>query len=308
MEPMDARNVWVRRVGGARRQVAAPVAIALAIAVLATAFAIGAGLSEFHIGPGSTIASTALDRGLRYAAVLGPLVLWATLAARVWENRAQVAAVASGAEAALAGLIVALFTFAAVLLIALVGGNLVLEKALALPGATTLEGVLAGALLLLFQSSAEEWFFRGWLQPILATRLGVWQGLFAASILFAAAHAVLNVQSIMACVNVFLAGLLFGLLALRFGNLWAPIAAHWTWNWVEQSVVGLTPNPGVDPLGSLFDLKLTGSPLAGAGLDELNGAGAVTVVFIIVVAALALFPAKGATSSLHAHRRSDRAP
>jgi hypothetical protein len=126
--------------------------------------------------------------------------------------------------------------------------------------------------------------------------------------LFSAAHAVLNAQSVTACVNIFLAGMLFGLLALRFGNLWAPFAAHWAWNWVEQSVVGLTPNPGVDPLGSLFDLKLTGSWLAGAGPDELNGAAAVTVVFAIVIAALGLFPAGRVESSARALRRSERTP
>ena len=308
MEPLDAGNIWVLRAGAFPGRVAALLTVVLAAAVLAAAFAISAGLSEIHIGSGSTIGSEALDRGFHYAAVLGPLALWVVLALGLWEHRARLAAATSRTEAALAGLIVGLAAFAAVLLAALAGGNLVLERPLAWPGAATLEGTLVGALLLAFQTSAEEWFFRGWLQPILAARIGVWPGLLAVSVLFSAAHAVLNGQSVMACVNVFLAGVLFGLLALRFGSLWAPIAAHWTWNWIEQSVVGLTPNPGVDSLGSIFDFKLTGSPLAGAGPDELNGAAAVAVVFAIIIVVLGSLPARGGASSARVRQHFDRGP
>jgi uncharacterized protein len=289
MEPMDARNVWVLRVGSARRRMAAFVAIALAAAVLAAAFAAGAALSGIHLGSGSTTASQALGRACLYAAVLGPLALWAMLAQQ-WEHRARFAAAMSATSSAFIGFAIVTTAFACVLLLASTAGDLSAERPPAWPDAATLGGVLFGALLLALQSGAEEWFFRGWLLPVLAARLGISTGLIVVSALFSVAHSVLNGQGVLACVNVFLAGLLFGLLTLRFGNLGAAIAGHWAWNWIEQSLVGLTPNPGADPLGSVFDLKLTGSPLAGAGPDELNGALAVTVVFTIAVGVLGALP------------------
>jgi hypothetical protein len=80
----------------------------------------------------------------------------------------------------------------------------------------------------------------------------------------------------------------FGLLAMRTGGLWAPFAAHWAWNWGEQSVAGATPNPGIDSLGALFDLDLSGPALLSGGADALNGAISTTVVLGILALGLGL--------------------
>jgi len=63
--------------------------------------------------------------------------------------------------------------------------------------------------------------------------------------------------------------LLFGLLMLRTGTLAAPIMAHFAWNLTYFHILGLAPNPGVDPLGSVFDFDLIGDPLLFGGNNEM---------------------------------------
>jgi membrane protease YdiL (CAAX protease family) len=150
-----------------------------------------------------------------------------------------------------------------------------------------LAGVLLAGALVLLQCWAEEALFRGWLQPVLCSRWGPWTGLAVTTILFGIAHSV-RTPSPIAILNATLAGLMFGLLALRTGGLAAPIAAHFGYNWAEQSIFGLTPNPGVDAMGSIFNFDLAGPTLFSGGVDELNGSISVTITLGAVVLLLGL--------------------
>lgn len=53
-------------------------------------------------------------------------------------------------------------------------------------------------------------------------------------------------------------GLLCGLAALRWGNLWAPITIHFVWNWVSSTLTGL-PCSGSFPLPGPFLTKTIGN-------------------------------------------------
>jgi len=142
-----------------------------------------------------------------------------------------------------------------------------------------------GILLMVFQVWGEEFFFRGWLQPALDSRLGRAWGLGLASAAFGAAHAIGRHVGVLALANDTLAGVAFGLLARRSGGLWAPFAAHFAWNMLEQCVAGLTPNPGIDPLGSFFNLELAGPDWIAGGVDELNGSLACTLALAMMILA-----------------------
>src|SRR5207302_4511959 len=126
-----------------------------------------------------------------------------------------------------------------------------------------LGAILVGLSIVAVQSIAEEAFFRGWLQPILCKDWGVRTGLIVTSALFGALHVIAGAHGPLAVANLFLGGMLFGVLALGTGNLLAPAAAHFAWNWTESGVLGLTPDPG----GSLFNLKLIGAQIWNGGAD-----------------------------------------
>jgi hypothetical protein len=271
-------NVWIARVDGAARRSSSWLVLVVGIAALLLSI-FGGG--ELYNRLPLLTSTPALDRALLYLFVVGPLYVVAA-AALAHERRASAPGNAGVASALGVGGAIGLIGIAvAVGLSALLGA--IGPGASAAAWTHRLAGAAIGAALIAFQAFGEELFFRGWMQPILAARWGPWIGLMATSVLFAAAHAVGRPAGALALVNDTLAGVAFGLLAFRSGGLLAPFAANFAWTWAEQSLFGLTPNPGVDPLGSLLDLDLVGPGLLSGGRDELNGAAAATAALLLMI-------------------------
>jgi uncharacterized protein len=292
MYRLDFSNPWVAAVDHARRRIAAGAALLAAVsafALLMIGAQAGAGLASGHVAP----------RIVLYLILFGGLIGCA-LGALAYEARAARPR-GRWAVSLAVGLLVGSAALACAVLTSAVAGGAVWN-----PAPLMLGGAAAAAGLVLVQASAEELFFRGWLQPVLAARWGPWIGLITTSLVFGAGHAVVGASTGLALVNITLAGLLFGLLALRTGGLAAPAAAHWLWNWGEQAVLGALPNPGYDSLGTIFDLDWTGPALWGGGPDALNGSLGVTFSLAVILALLAAAPAAATSPSLAA-RRSDRA-
>jgi uncharacterized protein len=147
--------------------------------------------------------------------------------------------------------------------------------------------LLGGSALLLFQTAAEEFFFRGWLQPAIAKHGGPIIGIGGAAIAFSLLHVYGGTSNPMSIVNLALGGTFFGLLAWRTGGLAAPMAAHFAWNWSEQVLFGLDPNPGVATFGALTDHDIIGSALWGGSEEGLNSSLAITFVLIALIVPLA---------------------
>ena len=143
--------------------------------------------------------------------------------------------------------------------------------------------LLLGTLALPFQAAMEELFFRGWLQRGLRRLWGMWPALAASALAFGLLHLAGGARAPLSLLNITLAGLLFGLLAERTGGLAAPTAAHAAWNWSEQILLGLDPNPAVGPFGAILDLDLTGAALWGGSAEGLNGSVAVTIVLVALI-------------------------
>jgi len=148
-------------------------------------------------------------------------------------------------------------------------------------------GLVAGLALIAFQVGCEELFFRGWVQPLLARRLGAPAAIGLAALLFAGFHILGGARSPLTLLNLMLGGLWFGLLAWRSGGVLAPLAAHIGWNATEQLVLGLDPNPGIGNYGTLVDWDLTGAPLWGGTEEGLNASIAMTIVLIALIVPLA---------------------
>jgi serine/threonine protein phosphatase PrpC len=140
----------------------------------------------------------------------------------------------------------------------------------------------------LFAAAIEEIFFRGWLQPALARDFGTPVAILLAALAFSALHVMGGARSPTTLVNLFLGGLLFGLLAARGAGVAGAAAAHFAWNWSEQIALGLDPNPGVGSFGALVDLELAGSALWGGSDEGLNASIAMTMALLVLVTPLAL--------------------
>ncbi|MDP3908198.1 CPBP family intramembrane glutamic endopeptidase [Novosphingobium sp.] len=143
--------------------------------------------------------------------------------------------------------------------------------------------LLVGAALIFFEAAVEEICFRGWLQRRLATRISPAAAVVLAAIAFSLLHIFGGARSPLALVNIFLAGVFFGVLAQRTGSIWAAIWAHFGWNWAETSLFGLSPNPGAPGFGAVFDLDLVGAPIWGGSAEGLNASVAITIVLVALL-------------------------
>jgi membrane protease YdiL (CAAX protease family) len=164
---------------------------------------------------------------------------------------------------------------------------------------------LWGTALIVLQAGSEELFFRGWLQPVLVRSWGAW-GILVTAIAFAALHLVAGASAGISLLNLFLGGLLFGLLAARSGGIAAAVAAHFAWNWAEQLVLGLDPNPGSGSFGSILNFDLIGSAWWGGSDEGLNASIAMTFALAILLTPLLILPAR--IPGLPGLYRSGRAP
>lgn len=142
---------------------------------------------------------------------------------------------------------------------------------------------LLGLGLVFLQVTAEEAYFRGWLQPVFARAAGNLGGIAITAVLFALLHVMGGSRSALTLCNLVLGGVWFGVLAVRSGGIAGSIGAHFAWNMAEQMLFGLDPNPGAGSFGTVIDLDLVGSSLWGGSHEGLNASLAMTMALIVFI-------------------------
>lgn len=157
---------------------------------------------------------------------------------------------------------------------------------------TILTGV--GLLLVGFviQGAAEEVLVRGFLLPIFARRYNIWVSIIVTSLIFAVLHLLNPNLSPIAVLNLFLAGIIFALYALKEGSIWGACGMHTTWNWTMGHIFGFEVSGGSygGPTSILFDLMETGPDWITGGLFGLEGGVIVTLLLILGSVAIYISP------------------
>ncbi|SFG05404.1 hypothetical protein SAMN05518801_106157 [Novosphingobium sp. CF614] len=157
--------------------------------------------------------------------------------------------------------------------------------------------LLLETVLLLIQSGAEEYYFRGWLQADLQRRWGAWPALGAAALLFAALHFIAAASDPLSFVTLLLGGLLFGLAYRKSGSFLLPWGLHFGWNWAEELLFGLYPNPGSGTFGTLLNIDLAGSGWWGGTSEGLNASLSSVIALVAVLTAVGAWPNSTATAA-----------
>jgi len=153
---------------------------------------------------------------------------------------------------------------------------------------------LLGTLVVLVQVLGEELLLRGLLQPLLTRAWGAWLGVLLTALTFTFIHVMGGWTDAVSLLNITLAGIWFGLLALRTSGLAAPTLAHFGYNWGEEMLVGASPNPGIGDFGALFDYDLAGPAILGGSVDGFNASIVLSLVLLALIVPLALLRARGA--------------
>ena len=109
------------------------------------------------------------------------------------------------------------------------------------------------------------------------------------SLAFALLHSFNPGMTLIAMFNLFLSGLFFAFLMLRFDNLWVPCAAHSAWNFFQGHVLGSQVS-GLESQSSFLISKQVGNKLFHGGSFGFEGSLAIMIVLIIGIALLVVIP------------------
>lgn len=140
--------------------------------------------------------------------------------------------------------------------------------------------------LMFISAVSEELLARGYLFQTLLRGIGPLLTLLLTSLGFMALHLPNPHTTPIGLTNIFLAGLLSGLLYLRSGSLWAPIGLHAGWN-IGILLFGVPISGITIPLETPFQTLLAGPRLIAGGAFGPEGSVVASVVLLGAIAFLA---------------------
>ncbi|MEO6316951.1 MAG: type II CAAX endopeptidase family protein [Chitinophagaceae bacterium] len=130
----------------------------------------------------------------------------------------------------------------------------------------------------------EEIVFRGYiLGNLLESFNNKWIALLISAFMFALVHAANPSFSIVAAVNLLLAGILLGINYIYTKNLWFSIMLHFSWNFFQGPILGYEVS-GM-PLKSLLQHDVLGSELLTGGKFGFEGSLVATILLLLTIAA-----------------------
>lgn len=265
-----------------RATVTAAVTLVVVVVLCGAAVAFGPAIAGTLLGEGST-ASFAVMETVFTLVIFAPLILLSVVGGAICRinalrpGRHPLVLGLLGATIGVAGLVMAV-------VYASVAGTLTEGTA----SGSTATLLAWGAALILVQTGGEEILFRGWLQPVLERAWGMPVAIGVTALAFAGLHVMGGARSPVTLVNLFLGGIMFGILAAYGRGIAGAVAAHFAWNAVEQLGLGLDPNPGIGNFGALLDLEMTGARAWGGSSEGMNASVAMTITLAAIVVPLAL--------------------
>lgn len=150
-----------------------------------------------------------------------------------------------------------------------------------------------------FTCISEELCCRGYVQEYLKKNYPIEVAAGAGGILFVFHH-IHNLQYFgfngFFVLNVFLVGLLFSLITLLTGSIWAAFGMHTLWNFNQQFIVGL-PNSGASSCLSIFQGQAAVDGFFFNTIYGLEGAPGTTLIILTVLAILYLLYRKQQTAA-----------
>lgn len=147
-----------------------------------------------------------------------------------------------------------------------------------------LKGFAYAMLLFACVAINEELVSRGYIQGLIRTHFGPLIAIVITSILFACLH--LGNDSILdgplPLLNLFLAGVLFGVSREVTGGLWVPIGLHFTWNLFQGNVYGFEVS-GLVIDDVIIETTRRGSDFISGGDFGAEGSLITTIILLIAI-------------------------
>jgi len=141
------------------------------------------------------------------------------------------------------------------------------------------------ALAMILNTAIQEVLARGYIFQTIQAQVNATWAVIVTAIIFVLYHAAGLQANWLPAINVFFAGVLFGVAYYRSGNLWLPITIHFAWNFLLGPVLGLSVS-GQDLANSWHLFNLQGPSLFTGGTFGIEGSLIVTMITILGIGAL----------------------
>ena len=132
------------------------------------------------------------------------------------------------------------------------------------------------------QSFGEEIICRGWALSYFAKRHGIVLSIIISNIIFVLPHMTAAGFDLLTAINIFLIGLLFSIIFLKYDNIWINGTVHATWNFLMGPVFGL--DVGAFSTVSILKLTKLGENIINGGTYGPESSLIVTIVVLIAIA------------------------
>lgn len=142
--------------------------------------------------------------------------------------------------------------------------------------------LLVSLIFFLIAAFVEEVMIRGYILGRLLLKVNKFVALTVSSLIFALLHIFNPNMGVLAMINLFLAGMLFGVYCLYVRNLWFPTFLHAFWNWIQGPVLGYEVS-GTELFPPAIDLNLIASNFITGGKFGFEGSILCTIILIAVI-------------------------
>ena len=136
-------------------------------------------------------------------------------------------------------------------------------------------------ILFTIVSLNEEIAIRGYILHNLSSSFNKYVALIISSLVFMIMHLGNPNIGILPLVNLFLAGIFLGIYTIHKNNLWFPIGAHLTWNYLQGPIFGFEVSG--NKINSLFEQKPNGHELLTGGNFGFEGSIILTLFLMISI-------------------------
>ncbi|WP_270305111.1 CPBP family intramembrane glutamic endopeptidase [Terrisporobacter petrolearius] len=189
------------------------------------------------------------------------------------------------------GFLLGFLSFTIVTVVLLVTGNIAEN-----PDTSLLRGVpaIGPVILVIFawivQSGTEEIFSRGWMLTSIGAKYNKVLAIIVTSLFFSVLHFTSGEVTIIAAINIALAGILLAIYVIKSNDLWGAIGWHSAWNWAQGSIYGFQVSGNDLKLPSIFQLHSVGNKTITGG--NFGPEAGIVATFILVTIIIILLSQK----------------
>lgn len=140
-------------------------------------------------------------------------------------------------------------------------------------------------ILFIFVGFAEELLSRGYIIGAMeASNNNKWFAIMVSAVIFSLMHYGNNGFSLIPFLNIFLVGILFGVMYVKTRSIWLSTGFHITWNFFQGCIYGMPVSGITTP--KLYEMTFVGNSILNGGTFGPEGGLIVTMVIILMLVSL----------------------